>query len=182
MRQSGLRITTIVIVRPASHLSMSCEKNADRTALISACVRLCSTTKSSPESAIRRAIPAVAQRAVFLKRFWLMLDQRPAWRAILPPRLQDWRRIAITLSSKACRRSFARNSREITCFRRLTLRQSFSKKSVDWRPTRSTRKWSRTAHPATRNISGPAQPKFLYKSSGADTASAQRSRRRKCAS
>jgi hypothetical protein len=51
---------------------------------------------------------------------------------------------------------------------------NFFKKSVDSRPTRSTRKWSRTAHPAPRNFPGPAQPKLLYKSSDPDTASAQR--------
>src|SRR5271157_3042994 len=56
------------------------------------------------------------------------------------------------------------------------------KKSVDSRPTRSTRKWSRTAHPATRNISGPERSKLLYKSSGPDTASAQRSRSTRCVS
>jgi hypothetical protein len=51
---------------------------------------------------------------------------------------------------------------------------------VDSSPTHSTRKWSRTALPATRKISGPAQLKLLYKSSGPNTASAQHSRRRKC--
>src|SRR5215469_9686177 len=86
-RQSGLRITTIVIVRPASHLLMSCntscEKSADRTAPVSACVRLCSTAKSNPTNTSRQ-IPTVAYRAILLKRFRLMLDVRAAWPGILP--------------------------------------------------------------------------------------------------
>jgi hypothetical protein len=53
---------------------------------------------------------------------------------------------------------------------------------VDSRLARSTRKWSRTAHPAPRNFPGRAQPKLLYKSSGPDTASAQHPRRTQCAS
>jgi hypothetical protein len=72
----------IWIVRPAPHWSTSrstpWEKSADKTAPVSACVRLCSTAKKSPTSASRRTIPAVAQRAIFLRRFWLMLDQRAA--------------------------------------------------------------------------------------------------------
>jgi hypothetical protein len=64
-RQSGLRWMTISIVRPAApRLSISCstpcEKNADRTAPVSARVRLCSTAKSSPTSTSSRLIPAVA--------------------------------------------------------------------------------------------------------------------------
>lgn len=50
-RQSGLRWMMISTVRPAPHLSTSCntpcEKNADRTAPVSACVRRCSAAKSS---------------------------------------------------------------------------------------------------------------------------------------
>src|SRR5580698_7480481 len=44
---------------------------------------------------------------------------------------------------------------------------------VDFPPSRSTSKWSRTAHPAPGNFSGPARSRLLYKSSGPDTVSAR---------
>ena len=95
MRQSELRRMTISTVRPAPHLSISgtasCEKSADRIAPVSACVRLCSTAKSSPARTSRRPIPAVAYRTIFLKRFWLMPDPRAAWPVILTLMVQDWR-------------------------------------------------------------------------------------------
>jgi len=83
----------ISIVRPAPHWSTSrstpWQKSADKTAPVSACVRLCSTAKKSPTSASRRTIPTVAQRAIFFRRFWLMLDQRAAFFASY----RSWRRI-----------------------------------------------------------------------------------------
>jgi hypothetical protein len=64
MRQSGLRRMTISTVRPVPHLSTSCstrcEKSADRTAPVSAWVRLCSTAKSNATSTSSRPVPAVA--------------------------------------------------------------------------------------------------------------------------
>ena len=60
--------------------------------------------------------------------------------------------------------------------------REIGKSHVDSRPPYATRKWSGSSQPGTRNIPCPVRPELLYKSSGPDTASAQRSRRTPCVS